>query len=144
MKNSDCFSITSSYNYSLCISENIAYTLTRSFPTYAVAFDLNAKRYIARKLTPKEEARLQGFPDWWCDNLENENPTKEEINQWKEIFETYRRVTGSSSKPKSENQIIKWLKNPYSDSEAWKMWGNGVALPCVCFILSQIKNLKGR
>lgn len=28
--------------------------------------------------------------------------------------------------------------NPYSDSAEYKMWGNGVALPCVVFVLSGI------
>ena len=45
---------------------------------------------------------------------------------------------GTSSKPKSRNQIIKWLKDPHSDSAEYKMWGNGVALPNVCFVLSGI------
>ena len=34
--------------------------------------------------------------------------------------------------------IVKWLKNPHSDSAEYKMWGNGVALPNVCFVLSGI------
>ena len=54
------------------------------------------------------------------------------------MFETHRRVMGTSSKPKSRNQIIKWLKDPHSDSAEYKMWGNGVALPNVCFVLSGI------
>jgi DNA (cytosine-5)-methyltransferase 1 len=45
---------------------------------------------------------------------------------------------GKSSKPKTRNQIIKWLNNPHSDSAEYKMWGNGVALPCVCFVLTGI------
>ena len=32
----------------------------------------------------------------------------------------------------------KWLKTPHSDAAEYKMWGNGVALPCVYFILSGI------
>ena len=32
-----------------------------------------------RKLTPRECARLQGFPDFWCSNLENAEPTDYEI-----------------------------------------------------------------
>ena len=94
--------------------------------------------YIVRRLTPTECARLQGFPDWWCSNLETDEPTEEEIEFWTEVFETHRRVMGASSKPKSRNQIIKWLKNPHSDSAEYKMWGNGVALPNVCFVLSGI------
>ena len=94
--------------------------------------------YIVRRLTPTECARLQGFPDWWCSNLGTDEPTEEEIEFWTEVFETHRNVMGSSSKPKSRNQIIKWLKAPHSDSAEYKMWGNGVALPNVCFVLSGI------
>ena len=94
--------------------------------------------YIVRRLTPTECARLQGFPDWWCDDLATQEPTQADIDYWREVFETHRKVMGTSSKPKSESQIIKWLKNPHSDSAEYKMWGNGVALPCVYFVLSGI------
>lgn len=94
--------------------------------------------YIVRRLTPTECARLQGFPDWWCAGLAIDNPSEEEIEFWKEVFETHRKIMGTSSKPKSHNQIIKWLKDPHSDSAEYKMWGNGVALPNVYFVLSGI------
>ena len=94
--------------------------------------------YIVRRLTPTECARLQGFPDWWCDDLATQEPTQEDIEYWKEVFETHRKVMGTSSKPKSESQIIKWLKVAHSDSAEYKMWGNGVALPNVFFVLSGI------
>ncbi|MCM1411543.1 MAG: DNA cytosine methyltransferase, partial [Lachnospiraceae bacterium] len=94
--------------------------------------------YIVRRLTPTECARLQGFPDWWCDSLGTENPTEEDLAFWREVFETHRRITGTSTKPKSDSQILKWLKNPHSDSAEYKMWGNGVALPNVYFVLSGI------
>ena len=95
-------------------------------------------QYIVRRLTPTECARLQGFPDWWCSDLGTENPTEEEIDRWAEVFETHRRITAPDTKPKSRNAVIKWLKNPHSDSAEYKMWGNGVALPCVYFVLSGI------
>lgn len=95
--------------------------------------------YIVRRLTPTECARLQGFPDWWCSNLETENPTSEELAFWRGVFKTYAEINGT--KVKSDKQIIKWLKNPHSDSAEYKMWGNGVALPCVCFVLSRIASL---
>ena len=94
--------------------------------------------YIVRRLTPTECARLQGFPDWWCAGLGTDEPTEEEIEFWTEVFETHRSVMGTSSRPKSRNQIVKWLKNPHSDSAEYKMWGNGVALPNVYFVLSGI------
>ena len=94
--------------------------------------------YTVRRLTPTECARLQGFPDWWCSDLGTEEPTMDELKQWYEIFETYRKIVGTSSKPKSLKQITRWLKKPHSDSAEYKMWGNGVALPCVYFVLSGI------
>lgn len=94
--------------------------------------------YIVRRLTPTECARLQGFPDWWCAGLGTDEPTEDEIEFWTEVFEIHRSVMGMSSKPKSRNQIVKWLKNPHSDSAEYKMWGNGVALPNVYFVLSGI------
>ena len=94
--------------------------------------------YIVRRLTPTECARLQGFPDWWCTGLETEEPSEDDIEFWREVFETHRRVTGVAAKPKTDAQIVKWLKNPHSDSAEYKLWGNGVALPCVHFVLSGI------
>ena len=94
--------------------------------------------YIVRRLTPTECARLQGFPDWWCAELETPEPAEDEVTFWREVFEIHRKVTGTSTKPKTDKQIIKWLKNPHSDSAEYKMWGNGVALPNVIFVLSGI------
>ena len=92
--------------------------------------------YTVRRLTPTECARLQGFPDNWCADLGTEKPTDEEMYFWHKVFKTYSEGTGC--KMKSDKQIAKWLKDPYSDSAEYKMWGNGVALPCVWFVLCGI------
>ena len=92
--------------------------------------------YTVRRLTPTECARLQGFPDNWCADLGTEKPSDEELYFWHKVFKTYAAVTGC--KMKSDAQIAKWLKNPHSDAAEYKMWGNGVALPCVWFVLSGI------
>ena len=94
--------------------------------------------YTVRRLTPTECARLQGFPDWWCDDLGIAEPTMADIQYWYDVFETHRRIMGSSTKSKSLKQIAKWLREPHSDAAEYKMWGNGVALPCVVFVLSGI------
>ncbi len=99
---------------------------------------INAPEYIVRRLTPSECARLQGFPDYWCSDLGTENPTEEDIGFWSNVFETHRKAMGKSTKPKSRNQIIKWLQKPHSDSAEYKMWGNGVALPCVIYVLESM------
>jgi DNA (cytosine-5)-methyltransferase 1 len=95
-------------------------------------------RYIVRRLTPQECALLQGFPVEWCAGLETPDPSEEDIAFWAQVFETQRRIVGKSTKPKSRAQIIKWLQNPHSDAKEYAMWGNGVALPCVVFVLQGI------
>ena len=55
------------------------------------------KDYEIRRLTPTECARLQGMPDWWCDDV------------------------------------------PHTDSAEYKMWGNGMALPCVLYVMEGIQ-----
>lgn len=97
---------------------------------------INDVAYTVRRLTPTECARLQGFPDFWCADLGTDNPTDEDIAFWRDVFETHARINGK--KTKSDKQIAKWLKNPHSDSAEYKMWGNGVALPNVIFVLSGI------
>ena len=94
--------------------------------------------YIVRRLTPQECALLQGMPTWWCDGLGIENPTEEQIIWWQNVFETYNKAVGKTCKPKSRKQIEKWLKNPYSDSAAYKMWGNGIASSNALFVLAGI------
>ena len=92
--------------------------------------------YTVRRLTPTECARLQGFPDWWCADLGTEKPSDEGLNFWHKVFKTYSEVTGC--KMKSDKQITKWLRDPHSDAAEYKMWGNGVALPCVWFVMCGI------
>jgi len=95
-------------------------------------------RYVVRRLTPTECALLQGFPPDWCAGLGTTEPTDEDIAFWSEVWEAHRHIMGTSTKPKSRNQILKWLKDPHSDAAEYKMWGNGVALPCVVFVLGGI------
>lgn len=54
------------------------------------------RKYIVRRLTPTECARLQGFPDWWTDGADG------------------------------------------SDSAKYKLWGNGIALPCAEDVIGRV------
>ena len=127
---------TSKNSYHTEAEENLANTLVAS--DYKDPPTVNSPEYIVRRLAPTECARLQGFPDWWCADLGTDEPTDEELTFWKDVFETHRTIVGNAVKPKSEKQIRTWLKNPHSDSAEYKLWGNGVALPCVYFVLSGI------
>ena len=99
---------------------------------------VNAPEYIVRRLTPQECALLQGMPTWWCDDIGIENPTEEQICWWQNVFETYNKAVEKTCKPKSRKQLEKWLEDPYSDSAAYKMWGNGIFLGNAWFVLSGI------
>lgn len=99
---------------------------------------LVATEYIVRRLTPLECCRLQGFPDNWAEELGIPEPTQEDIDHWREVFRTQMEAMGESKKEKTDNQIRKWLKDPESDSAKYKMWGNGIALPCAMFVMEGI------
>lgn len=54
------------------------------------------------------------------------------------LFREQMEAMGESKKEKTDNQICKWLKDPESDSAKYKMWGNGIALPCAMFVMEGI------
>mgnify|MGYP003398107025 CR=1 FL=1 len=89
-----------------------------------------------RMITPLECARLQGFPDWWTDGLTDENPSDEEVRKWQGIFDEWCDINGK--KRKTASQVRKWIMTDPTDAAKYKMWGNGVALPCVVFVLCGI------
>lgn len=95
--------------------------------------------YIVRRLTPTECARLQGMPDWWAEGLAITEPTGEDIDRWLDVFNSYDKALGLNKKPKTRNQVKKWLQNVgKSDSDKYKMWGNGIALPCALYMIEGI------
>ena len=125
-------------NFMTVAKEKSPTLAARDYKDPPIVNDTDEPYYIVRRLTPVECARLQGFPDWWCSNLGTEAPMEEDIRFWSEVWETHRKVMETSQKPKSEKQVIKWLRDPYSDSAEYKLWGNGVCLPIVFFVLSGI------
>lgn len=62
----------------------------------AVGYGQSTRQFEIRRQTPTECARLQGMPDWWCDDV------------------------------------------PHKDAPEYKMWGNGMALPNVLYVLEGI------
>ena len=90
----------------------------------------------ARMITPLECARLQGFPDWWTDGLPDSEPSDAEVRKWQGIFDEWCDINGK--KRKTASQVRKWLMTEPTDAAKYKMWGNGVALPCVVFVLAGI------
>ncbi|HIE2712244.1 TPA: DNA cytosine methyltransferase [Klebsiella pneumoniae] len=131
---------TGGNNQPFVVSETVTFSdvhRTISAADYKDPQAFNDNMYV-RRLTPLEYCRLQGFPDYWTENLETKNPTEEEMTFWRQVFKTYSEVYETPLK--SDKQILNWLKNPFTDSAAYKMWGNGVALPVVFYILNTLNN----
>lgn len=93
--------------------------------------------YRVRRLTPTECARLQGFPDDWTRDLAISNPTDSQLDYWCQVWASWGKAQGLK-KPKTRTQVRKWLANPVTDRALYKLWGNGIALPCAELVLSQI------
>ena len=96
------------------------------------------EEYLVRRLTPDECFRLQGYPDGWCKDLEISDPAEEDIRFWTEVFQEWDAINGKPERIRSRNAILKWLTAPGSDAAEYKAYGNGVAVPCVFFVLAGI------
>lgn len=99
------------------------------------------RKYIIRRITPLECCRLQGFPDGWGDLPEKERLSEEEVQFWQAVRDTYARVNGKTTKSYTSSALLKWYNKLHTDSAEYKMWGNGIALPCAKFIMEGIAEL---
>lgn len=95
-------------------------------------------QYIVRRLTPTERARLQGFPDRWGEIDRKETMTDKDYAFWLEVRKTYDRINGRAKKDYTEKQILAWYNKLHNDGAEYKMWGNGIALPCALYVMEGI------
>lgn len=80
------------------------------------------RRYIIRRLTLLECCRLQGFPDWWTEGCEK-HPISMEHATNKMLF-LHVNPTGAIED---------------KDSPKYKMWGNGITLPCALHVMQGVE-----
>lgn len=99
--------------------------------------------YIVRCLTPTECARLQGFPDLWGYLDKKESFTDEEYKFWLKVRNTYARINNKAVKDYTKAQMLSWYNKLHSDSAEYKMWGNGIALPNVLYVMQGIAEVVG-
>lgn len=100
--------------------------------------DADRVRYIVRRLTPTECARLQGFADRWGDIDKKEDFTDEEYAFWLEVRNTHAAINGKAVKEYTKPQMVKWYNKLRTDSSEYKMWGNGIALPPALYCMQGI------
>ena len=103
-----------------------------------------AVRYIVRRLTPTECARLQGFPDDWGHPDHKEDFTDEEYRFWLNVRNTHAAINGKPQKDYTKAQMLTWYSKLHTDSSEYKMWGNGISLPTALYVMQGISEaLKG-
>lgn len=95
-------------------------------------------RYIVRRLTPTECARLQGFPDKWGHIDQKTDFTDEEYAFWLNVRNTHAAINGKATKDYTRDQMLTWYNKLQTDSSEYKMWGNGIALPCALYVMQGI------
>jgi DNA (cytosine-5)-methyltransferase 1 len=107
---------------------------------YKDATDLvvEGRRYIVRRLTPTECARLQGFPDDWGHPDHKESLTNDEYAFWMGVRNTHAAINGKAEKQYTREQMVKWYNGLHTDSAEYKMWGNGIALPPALYCMQGI------
>ena len=110
------------------INVDTSFTLN-TLDVHAAAYPTGENSYIARKFTPTECARLQGFPDNHGHPDRKEDFTDEEYRFWLDVRNTHAAINGKAVKEYTKEQMIKWYNGLHTDSAEYKMWGNGIALP---------------
>lgn len=96
--------------------------------------------YIVRRLTPTECARLQGFPDFWGHPDKKTDFTDEEYRFWLEVRNTHAAINRKAVKDYTKKQMLTWYNKLHNDSSEYKMWGNGIALPCALYVMEGIED----
>ena len=100
-------------------------------------------RYIVRRLTPTECARLQGFPDEWGHPDRKDKLTNDEYAFWMGVRNVHAEINGKAQKQYTREQMLKWYNGLHTDSAEYKMWGNGIALPPALYCMQGIADALG-
>lgn len=105
---------------------------------HLVSYPESTGQYIVRRLTPTECARLQGFPDDWGHPDHKDDFTDEEYRFWVDVRNTHAAINGKPQKDYTKAQMLAWYNKLHTDSSEYKMWGNGIALPCALYVMQGI------
>ena len=98
-------------------------------------------RYTVRRLTPAECARLQGFPDTHGHPGHKDDFTEDEYRFWLNVRNTHAYINGKATKDYTKAQMLTWYNKLHTDSSEYKMWGNGIALPCALYVMQGITDV---
>ena len=88
-------------------------------------------RWIARRLTPLECERLQGYPDGWTVLPKIETMTEADYDLFLRAYLLDKRLKGQTvKKTPTREQMVRWHNRLDSDSTRYRQLGNSLAIPC--------------
>ena len=120
------------------LDEEKTHTLQAGQTPYVLTSGKPPRKYSIRRLTPLECCRLQGFPDGWGVPDHKDRLSDEELAFWQQVRDTSASIAGKQPKKYSAEALTKWYNGLHTDSAEYKMWGNGIALPCAAFVLGGV------
>ena len=86
------------------------------------------RKYVVRRLTTTECARLQGFPDCWAVPVRKDTFSDEETTFWEKVRKDHAELNGKQYKPFAKReQLLRWYNRLHTDSSEYKLYGNGIA-----------------
>lgn len=81
---------------------------------------------------------MQGFPDRWATPDKKAEFTDEEYDFWLNVRNTHAEINGKAVKEYTKDQMLNWYNKLHTDSAEYKLWGNGIALPCALYVMQGI------
>lgn len=65
--------------------------------------------------------------------------TDEEYQFWTNVRNTHIAINGKTPKSFTKKAMLDWYNKLHTDSAEYKMWGNGIALPCALYVMQGIQ-----
>lgn len=104
----------------------------------AVVESYSIADYGVRRLTPLECERLQGYPDYWTTLPKIDKMTDDEVEFYKAVYLTDKKIRGKTAKTPSKAALISWYNKLDNDGNRYRALGNSLAIPCALRVIEGI------
>ena len=113
-------------------------TITARGPS-AVSYEEQPTKWIARRLTPLECERLQGYPDGWTVLPKIKTISEADYELFLRAYLLDKRLKGQTvKKTPTREQMVRWYNRLDSDSTRYRQLGNSLAIPCALRVIDGI------
>ena len=65
--------------------------------------------------------------------------SREEYHFWLNVRNTHAAINCKPQKDYTKDQMLTWYNKLHTDSSEYKMYGNGIALPCALYVMQGIE-----